>query len=197
VSVPEDKARTRARARETLEAIDAEERSALSRRIVGHLVASDLWRRSRTVLAYLAMPSEVDLDELFRAREGRTVGAPRADWTTRSMTAARVDGLDDLREVRPGLREPSSEAPMLDSAGLDLVLVPGLAFDAAGRRLGRGAGFYDRFLAGLPRSSVTVGVCFRCQMIDRVPSEGHDVGVRMLLGEDGLRPAAGQAPDDT
>jgi 5-formyltetrahydrofolate cyclo-ligase len=60
-------------------------------------------------------------------------------------------------------------------AQLDLIVVPGLAFTAEGNRLGRGAGFYDRFLAGIPANTVKVGVCFEFQRVSEVPQESHDV----------------------
>jgi 5-formyltetrahydrofolate cyclo-ligase len=58
---------------------------------------------------------------------------------------------------------------------LDLIVVPGLAFTAKGNRLGRGAGFYDRFLSGIPATTVKVGVCFEFQRVSEVPQESHDV----------------------
>ena len=91
------------------------------------------------------------------------------------------------------MREPVGDG-VADAGALDLVLGPGLAFDPEGRRLGRGGGFYDRFL---PRaaSAVRIGVCWSGQVVDRVPSGEGDERVHMLVTEDGLRGCAGRSPD--
>ena len=72
----------------------------------------------------------------------------------------------------------------------DVILTPGLAFDRTGGRLGRGAGFYDRFLerAKLSTSAPVLGVCFAEQLVDRVPADTHDVGVGMLVTQEGVFP---------
>ena len=83
-----------------------------------------------------------------------------------------VLALSELVSGRFGIRQPVA-GPAL--AQLDLIVVPGLAFTAEGNRLGRGAGFYDRFLTGIPATTVKVGVCFEFQRVSEVPQESHDV----------------------
>ncbi len=184
-----EKAELRRALRARLGEMSREERRGKSAAAVGHLVASPVWAGARCVLAYLAMASEVDLDAVFAA-DGKRVAAPRSDWETGAMVAAELGDVGEAVEVRPGLREPGKTARPIGVEELDLALVPGLGFDRAGGRLGRGGGFYDRFLATLPGRTVTVGVVYEAQLIDRVPVEGHDVGVRMLLTEEGLRGVA-------
>jgi len=183
MSVADAKAGVRAVARARVDAMGEAARAAASARIVAHLVDSAEWSGAATVLAYLSMPREVDLDGLW-ALGGRTLCAPRTAWAARSMVAAALGEVSSAVEVRPGLREPGPGAPTVDR--LDLVLVPGVAFDPAGRRLGRGGGFYDRFLAGVPARTAVMGVCFGCQVVDEVPSEAHDVRVGGLVTESGV-----------
>lgn len=81
---------------------------------------------------------------------------------------------------------------------VDVILVPGLAFDAAGRRIGRGGGFYDRFLLRLPPATLSVGVAFEAQRIDEVPADPHDRRVDVVVTERRLtytaaRPGEGAA----
>ncbi len=181
-----DKADLRRALRARLGEMSREERRGKSAAALAHLLASPVWSGARCVLAYLAMASEVNLDSLFGA-PGKVTGAPRSDWDTRAMVAATITSAEDAVEVRPGLREPGPGAHPIGVDELDLVLVPGLGFDRAGSRLGRGGGFYDRFLATLPGRTVTVGVAYEAQLIDVLPVEAHDAGVRMLLTEEGLR----------
>ena len=141
-----------------------------------------------TVMAYLALPGELDpagAIAMWRAR-GVTVAAPRVDWESRSMTpAALTGGREQLVETRHGLREPGPDAPELAIEQISLLIVPGLAFTACKARLGRGGGFYDRFLSRLDAATVTVGLVLSCQIVDEIPIEPHDRGVGAVITEDG------------
>lgn len=92
-------------------------------------------------------------------------------------------------DLAPGFRripEPPRDAPAVALEAIDLIAVPGLGFDAEGRRLGQGGGYYDRLLADPRRRAVTVGVGFACQIIDRVPVDGHDVALDVVVTERGV-----------
>jgi 5-formyltetrahydrofolate cyclo-ligase len=82
-----------------------------------------------------------------------------------------------------GIREPRADCAVAAVDEIDLVLVPGLGFSRDGVRLGRGRGHYDRFLTGLRPGVPCVGVCFRCQLCDSLPSESHDVPVHGVISE--------------
>jgi len=193
-SIEHEKATLRDAIRGVLPASDVERRRA-SAHAVDHLIDSDLWLGSDgPVLAYLARDDELNLDPLF-GRLDRSACAPRVDWTARLMTPVIVPTLAaDTRPGRAGIREPTESCRAIDPASLEIVLVPGVAFDATGARLGRGGGFYDRFLAGLPPTVATIGVCFETQLVPRVPTETHDHRVGIILTARGLRPAAAPGP---
>ncbi len=97
-----------------------------------------------------------------------------------------------------GIREPQA-APGDQGArdGFDLVVVPGLAFDAAGRRLGQGYGYYDRFLAALGGASLSVGLAFSWQIVPEVPVDAWDVPVDAVVTEDGIIRASAAAAQGT
>ncbi|MEM7755126.1 MAG: 5-formyltetrahydrofolate cyclo-ligase [Planctomycetota bacterium] len=183
------KAELRKAARARLAGVPADQRAEWSAAAVGHLIESELWTSSQIIVGYLAMAEELSIDALWAEADGRTVTAPRADWQRLSMVAARLDDPDEAVEHRVGLREPPASAWVVPIEPLDLVLAPGLAFDAAGGRMGRGGGFYDRFLRKLLAETQVVGVGFECQVVDAVPMEAHDVRVGWMLTETGLRAA--------
>lgn len=136
------------------------------------------------VAAYAALEEEVRLDALLVAwlEEGKEVLLPRVDGPG-SIVLHRVSDLDqDLEPGLFGVREPLASCPVGDPGSVNAVLVPGVAFDRAGGRIGYGGGFYDRLLPGLP-AAVSVGVCYEAQLVDRVAREPHDVSVDAVVTE--------------
>jgi 5-formyltetrahydrofolate cyclo-ligase len=121
--------------------------------------------------------------------EGVPIGLPRLNWGDRILEFRKVDDPQrDLEFDSRGLAEPRPYLPLFEPAEVKRILVPGLAFDRAGRRLGRGAGFYDRTLAGVAATATTVGIAFDIQVVDQVPTDEHDRNVQWLLTPDaGLR----------
>lgn len=133
-----------------------------------------------TVLLYYSLPDEVDthafLDELRSA--GKIVLLPRVvDEGT--MVLHRYTGRADLSEGAFGIMEPVGE-PFTDYAAIDVAVIPGMAFDADGHRMGRGRGYYDRFLSSVP-CIYKIGVCFDFQKVEAVPVEATDVSVDVVV----------------
>ncbi|MBC8523456.1 5-formyltetrahydrofolate cyclo-ligase [PVC group bacterium] len=129
-----------------------------------------------TIMAYLPLQQEVDLRPLIELwiSADKTVCIPIVNWDDCSMKAGRITSItkDELVETRYGLLEPKQMNPVqVDS--IDIVVVPGIAFDKSGSRLGRGGGFYDRFLLNA-RPPISIGVAFEEQIINRVDLEPHD-----------------------
>ncbi len=187
MTVAEAKAELRSRIRSRLKSITATERAAASARIGEQVRATGFWRAARTVLFYAPMPDEVDVWPLLaEARgQGKRVALPRFTTQARSYRAAQVNDLErDLVAGEFGIREPAAHCPELELAEVDLMLVPGLAFDATGRRLGRGKGFYDRWLAGFP--GMTCGVALAEQMVEEIPVSGHDIPMRCVVTPAGV-----------
>ena len=135
----------------------------------------------------MAFGSELDLDELHRELllQGRLLVAPRVPAQGRVLELRQVTDLTkDLAPSRWGIPEPLPEyCPLVDPAQIDLVLVPGVAFDRWGNRLGYGAGFYDRLFQRLPPSALRVACVHDALLVDRVPAEPHDAPVDLLLTE--------------
>ncbi len=171
--------------------------------IAERITGSGWWRDATGVMLFAADATEPDVDALIDAAhaEGKAVAFPSVDWAGKSMRPKRVRSMRDLTEGRHGIRVPGESCPPLDPAGLDAVLVPGVAFDARGGRLGRGGGFYDRFLAawrdhpvtGRSVRRVAIGVGFAAQVVGRVPSDPHDQRLDGLVTDAGDGAAGGPA----
>ncbi len=179
------KSLARAAARARVGALAPGERSAAAAAVCETLAG--LLADAGTVLVYLADANEVDLDAFIAARlaAGAGVAAPRCDWDAGTFEPMRLGSLGDVEVRRHGVREPLGGG-IIAPDDLAAVLVPGVAFDLDGRRLGRGGGFYDRALGALPRSVRRVGVCFDAQLTERVPVGTHDAAVDAIVTESGL-----------
>lgn len=189
VALEKRAARSATRAR--VVAMSPTARAQASARVCQRVMALPEFAAARMVMMFAPLPDEVDLsDVLARCRElGKVVCAPRAGWKTRTLEPAEVRGRgwEGLVAARHGLREPGPDAPPVAPELIDMVLVPGAAFDAERHRLGRGGGFYDRFLARAElRRAFVVGVAFACQLVQRVPRSSHDRRVDAVITDDGI-----------
>jgi len=126
-----------------------------------------------------AAPTEAFVE---RAPAGLTLTWPRIDWETKSLEpVAMPRGEPRFVAHRHSVPEPADGEP-LDPARLTGVLVPGIAFTESGARLGRGGGFYDRFLPRAPRA-LRIGVAFEAQIVESIPLESHDEPVHVIVTE--------------
>jgi len=162
-----------------------EQRRAASALACARLGALEAFGHASMVMLYMPLPREVDLTALAIAcfRSGKSVCVPVVDWARRDMRPVEVASFDDhvMELDEHGLRRPREEGRPIVPATIDLVVLPGLAFDASGRRLGRGGGFYDRFLARLGRGCTTIGLAFEQQVVDLVPATANDRAVDILV----------------
>jgi 5-formyltetrahydrofolate cyclo-ligase len=163
----------------------ADARAAASAAITARIVALPSFAAARTVLLTLSFRSEWDTLPLIgiALAAGKNVAAPRVNRATRMLELhALVDPPRDLVVGAYGIPEPSPGAEAVAPESIDWVLVPGVAFDQAGRRLGYGGGYYDRLLPLLDRASRVAGA-FDVQLVDRVPSAPHDIRVGVIVTE--------------
>lgn len=158
------------------------DRSAMSASIAERLLAMEELRHARTVMAFWSFGSEVDtlgLLERLRAA-GKRVALPRIE--ERDVVPVAYATGDPLSETPFGAREPVA-GRVLDPSELDVVVVPGVAFDRDGGRVGYGAGFYDRLLEKVRKDAFAAAVAFGVQIVERVPVGGTDRRVDAVVTE--------------
>ncbi len=148
------------------------------------------WKAASVVAAYSAIRGEVDCGPMIRAawQVGKTLLLPRMQ-AGHNLEFAVVGDLGMLRPGRHGVLEPVAECPKRAIGEETLVLVPGLAFDREGGRLGRGGGYYDRALAassGQRASAIRVGIGFDRQVLEAVPMTPLDVRMDFIATESGI-----------
>lgn len=165
-------------------------RAQASSQAVRSLLTSPLWARSQTVMAYLSLPQELSLDELYHVgwQQAKTMVIPISQTGDHSLLLSQLDSFAQLTEGAYHIRELAvSQRQPLEPEQIDLCLIPGVAFDHLGNRLGFGAGYYDRFLPRLRPETAKIGVCFALQLADEpLPIDKYDIPMDYLLTENGL-----------
>ncbi len=173
----DQKHRLRKVMRKCRDALPPEQARALSRSVQIRAIGLDCYRRARVVLLYSAISNEIATTRIFEdALDGaRRVFYPKADPAGGTLQFHAVSAPDDLRPGSFGIPQPH-RGEQLQPVEMDgaVIFVPGLAFTGCGQRLGRGGGFYDRFLASTGPGVTAVGLGYSFQMLERIPQDPWD-----------------------
>ncbi len=163
--------------------LSCEQWRAASQRAQERLLGLELFQQARRVALYASLQNEIDTALLFAAaREaGKQVLYPQVCGEL--LVFHEVTALEQLNRGRFGILEPCPGGAGQEQTVPDLMVVPGVAFDLRGHRVGFGKGYYDRYLAGLRQLPLLVGLCHDFQLCDRVPAEGHDIRMHCLVTE--------------
>src|ERR1043166_6231390 len=146
------------------------------------LRSQHIWHEARSLLLFAPLAEELDVWPLLAdaLHAGKTLALPSFSTTSAQYGACQITDLAiDLKTGKFDIREPADHCQNLPLNRLDLILVPGIAFDLVGRRLGRGKGYYDRLLAAV--SGTRCGVAFDEQIVGELPVAPHDACVNCIL----------------
>jgi 5-formyltetrahydrofolate cyclo-ligase len=177
---PAPKSSLRQQMRAALEKISLAVRTVESMELCARLEPQ--LQSANTILFYAPMPDELDVWPLLERllKSGKICALPAHDGTTQTYCARRVTSLEtQIVTGKFDVREPAPDCQIMPFNRFDLVIVPGMAFDLAGNRLGRGLGFYDRILA--EASGVKCGVAYDFQLQASIPVEAHDAKVNFIF----------------
>ena len=185
VTIAQDKEKFRQAVLAKLKQQSAELKRRRSGLILEKLKRRSEFQKSMALMFYITTSGEVDTKPLLleALREGREVVVPYIDRKTDSLVSVQIhDPETDLRPGTYGILEPRRKLVCpFDLNRLDLVLVPGVAFDRRGHRLGRGKGYYDRFLKTLPPHVKCFGLAFDFQVLDFIPVDENDMKVDRVI----------------
>src|SRR5437868_71433 len=153
----ESKEALRARMQEELEALDAEDRRGRSLQICNHVLELPVWKQARVAVVFEPFNNEPEITSLLSDLQRRG---------------------SEIIVILPTAR---SQHDVAIFGPIDLILVPGIAFTRNGGRMGRGFGFFDRFLAHRAVAAIKIGIAFRFQIVDSLPLESHDVQLDLVV----------------
>lgn len=163
--------------------LSPEEVRARSDDVIARLTGQEVYRRAGCLASYVSVANEVDTHALIHLAldRGKRVAAPVVK-ANRTLVHREIRSLAELKPSGVGLLEPSGEdGGVVPPHAFDIVLVPGLAFDRAGNRIGFGAGYYDRFLSLSP--AFKIGLAYDFQVLDRLPAGPHDIPMDLVVTE--------------
>ena len=174
-----DKKELRRTIRERKRAMTEEEIVSRSEKLGQLFAQSEAYRAAKTIYGYLPYNQEVRTVPMLEQalKDGKRVAVPKVYGD--EMKFLYLDDLSQVEKGYAGIPEPIADGPVADD-DTALVLMPGLAFDPAGHRIGYGGGFYDKFLAAEPNHP-TLALCYEFQMLPELHTEEHDIPVDTVL----------------
>lgn len=169
--------------------MNIEEKSNYDKVIKDKFFESSFYKESENIFIYISYDSEINTKDIItRAiKEGKKIYVPRTEFSTKLMNAVRIENFDNLVESRYGILEPKKDEPFIDPNDLDLIVVPGVAFDKNGGRVGYGAGYYDRYFKRINNENkskiVKLALAYDFQLMDKVPTDEEDVLIDAVMTE--------------
>lgn len=166
--------------------LSSEEVYLLSEKIFNNLKKNSFFDNSANIMIYLNFKNEVKTDFIINycLRNNKKVYIPICIPETHELCISRITDLKELQSGHFGIREPKLEYIRLsDSSLVDLVLVPGVAFDNSGNRIGFGAGYYDRFMRRLEPGVIKAALAYSFQIADAIPSDQYDIPMDYVVTE--------------
>lgn len=161
-----------------------------SRLISDYIISSEIFRQSKVIMTYLNYPKEVQTDYIFETaiKQNKTVTIPVCEKESIDLIPSKITDINQVEVGYYGLREPKKEFFYpIDSKLIDLVIVPGVAFDLKGNRIGHGKGYYDNLFKKINPSAIKIGLAFQFQIIDDSwETDKWDVPLDGLITENGF-----------
>lgn len=153
------------------------------------LINDSVFIDSKIIFIYVSFGKEVDTLRIinFALSNNKIVCVPKVIGKTGVMKALKIDSLENMGTSDYGILEPQDNAVEISKDEIDLVLVPGLAFDLNGGRLGYGGGYYDRFLSKIRKDALKIGLAYDFQIVEEIYTEEFDILINGIISESGLK----------
>lgn len=185
-----DKSSIRRHALRIRDSLSIEQKTKKDQAIANTLRQLKIYRSAERILFYVSFGSEVDTLKLISEEldRGRFLAVPKVVKEKGTLRIHRITALSSLKPGVFGILEPVEDCPTVDVGEVDLVIVPGVAFDTYKNRLGYGKGYYDRLLANMKGlkadKEIAIAIAYEEQIVDRLPTEPHDIKVDLLVTDE-------------
>lgn len=189
MSIFEDKKKLRKEILDKRNSMDLNIKRELDNCIFNRFYESSHYKNANKIFIYVSYSSEIDTKKIINKilEEGKRIFVPRTENKTKSMDAIEITSLDDLEESRYGILEPSIDKESINPNELDLIVVPGVAFDCCGGRIGYGAGYYDRYFKKINEKNLVrvkkIALAYEMQILNRIPMNEFDMTIDYIMSE--------------
>lgn len=164
-------------------ALKPEVKEAFDEIIFNKIIESSEYKNSKTILVYVSFNGEVDTHKFiqYALKDHKKVCVPKIVSKKEGMKAIEISEFEDLKTGSYGILEPASFNREIDEESINLVIVPGVAFDLKGGRIGYGGAFYDRFLKNISKDTFKVAIAYDFQILKNIPMEVHDEKIHRII----------------
>lgn len=147
------------------------------------IIKSNAYKNAKTILVYVSFNGEVETHRFIKyaLKDGKNICIPKVLSKEDGMKAIKIDSFDELKKGAYGILEPEHFAKEVDEKDIDLVLMPGVAFDKNGGRIGYGGGFYDKFLKKVRENTLKIALAYDFQILNEIPLEEHDIKIDGII----------------
>lgn len=165
-----------------------EQRAKWDEEIYETLINSEFYKNADVIFTFVSFKSEVDTHRFINhgLEDNKIICVPRVPSKQEGIEVYRINSFSDLHRGYFGILEPAGDCRRVDSHDIGLILMPGLAFDRKGGRIGYGGGFYDRFIGNMNREVVKLAIAYHFQIIDDVPVDEHDIRVDGIITDEDM-----------
>lgn len=169
--------------------LSCSEKNKKDNNIYKSIINSDLFMKSKVLFIYISFGNEVDTHKIieYALDSGKEICVPKVISRLKGMRALKINNLKELEVSNYGILEPKDNAEEVFLENMDLAIIPGLAFDLKGGRIGYGGGFYDRFFSNTNASIRKIALAYELQILDGLPLEDHDITIDGIITENGFR----------
>ncbi|PRR82694.1 5-formyltetrahydrofolate cyclo-ligase [Clostridium vincentii] len=159
------------------DSLDLEKKRNFDKIIIGKLKETEEYKKSKNIFIYIGFGSEIDTAKYIEEflMEGKKVFVPRTNMVIKTMDAVEITSLKELERNKFGILEPNKNKESIDKNQLQLIIMPGVAFDIDKGRIGYGGGYYDKYMEYIAEGIPKIALAYELQIIDKVPREDHDI----------------------
>ncbi|WP_252236928.1 5-formyltetrahydrofolate cyclo-ligase [Clostridium sp. CH2] len=183
MTIMEDKKKLRREILKLRKEIDSEEKKNFDNIIHNKFLKSKFYSQCKNIFVYISYDSEIDTKTLIRRalKDGKNIYVPRTNYETKLMEAIRIVSLENLTEDEHGILEPKENELATNLDNIDLIIMPGVAFDKNGGRMGYGGGFYDRYLNKCKKDIHKISLAYDFQVVGCIPMDKHDIRIDYII----------------
>lgn len=167
------------------EALPLVEKREMDNAIYETIINSHEFINAKVIFIYISFGKEVDTHNIiqYAIASGKEVCVPRVISRLKGMRALKINSLDELEISNYGILEPKENSEEVSVENMDLAVIPGLAFDLQGGRIGYGGGFYDRFFSNSDINIKKIALAYEFQILEEIPLEDHDIAIDSIITE--------------